>query len=85
MSLFHVPTILAPLRGDAKMFTTAWLQLFTNLGNLLNRGYPPSLNNAQGQAVAQSTTIPVAKLTPGGADGSFTFTNGILTSAVPPT
>lgn len=85
MSLFHVPSGVPPLLGEVKRFVPAWLQLFIDLINLLDQGYPPSANNAQGQAVAQSVTISIAKLTLGGANGQLTFTNGILTSAVAPT
>ena len=34
---------------------------------------------------AFSGTIPLAKLTGGGADGSLTITNGLITQAVAPT
>ena len=32
-----------------------------------------------------TVTVPVAKLTGGGSNGSLTYKNGILTAAVPPT
>jgi hypothetical protein len=85
MSLFHVPSAVAPLPGEVKTFVPVWLQLFVDLTGLLNQGYPAAENLANGVAVARSVTIPVAKLTLGGANGSLTFTNGILTSAVNPT
>lgn len=83
MALFHLPSLISVTNKEK--LTPPWVQLFTNLFNLLNQGYPPSLNNAHGQAVAQSVTIPIAKLTGGGTNGSLTFTNGILTNRVNPT
>lgn len=32
-----------------------------------------------------SATVPLAKITGGGTDGSLTITNGVITSVVPPT
>jgi hypothetical protein len=83
MSLFHLPSFFN-ITNQNKL-TPPWIQLFTNLFNLLNRGYPPALNNIQGQSVAQSITIVTAKLTGGGTEGSMTFTNGILTAETPAT
>jgi hypothetical protein len=79
MSLFHVPS-LTPAVTDDKRLTVPWIQLWTNVVGLLNQGYPPAKNNAQGQAMHQSVVIVTAKLTPGGTQGSMTFTNGILTA-----
>jgi hypothetical protein len=62
-----------------------WLQLLTNKANLLNQGVPQAAQNARGVMAPQSVTIPVAKLTTGGAAGSLTFTNGILTAYLDPT
>ncbi len=36
-------------------------------------------------AITVSATIVTAKLTPGGANGSMTFTNGVLTAQTPAT
>jgi hypothetical protein len=83
-SLFHVPSILHVV-DETKKITPAWRQLFINVANLLNQGYPPSKNAPTGVLMPQSVTIPIAKLTSGGANGSLTFTNGLLTSAVDPT
>jgi len=85
MDLFHVPSAVPPLPGEHKTFVLVWLQLFTNLASLLNQGYPPAVNNSRGQLAAQSVVVPVAKLTGGGANGSLTFTNGILTAVQDPT
>jgi hypothetical protein len=83
-TLFHVPTILHVV-DDTKKATPGWRQLFTNMANLLNQGYPPAKNAPTGVLVSQSVTIPLAKLTSGGANGSLTLTNGLLTAAVDPT
>jgi hypothetical protein len=83
MALFHLPSLIKITNQDK--LTVPWIQLFTNILNLLNQGYPPSKNNIQGQAMPQSVTIVTAKLTTGGTEGSLTFTNGILTAEVPAT
>jgi hypothetical protein len=83
MALFHLPSLIKITNQDK--LTVPWVQLFTNILNLLNKGYPPSKNNIQGQAMPQSITIVTAKLTTGGTEGSMTFTNGILTAEVPAT
>jgi hypothetical protein len=83
MALFHLPSLTKITNQDK--LTVPWVQLFTNILNLLNQGYPPSKNNIQGQAMPQSITIITAKLTTGGTEGSMTFTNGILTAEVPAT
>jgi hypothetical protein len=80
MALFHLPSLTKITNQDK--LTVPWVQLFTNILNLLNQGYPPSKNNIQGQAMPQSITIVTAKLTTGGTEGSMTFTNGILTAEV---
>jgi hypothetical protein len=84
VNLFHIPSMV-DLVNDQDKITNPWMQLLTNLVNLLNRGYPAAVNSSQGIAVPQSVTIPLVKLTGGGANGSLTFTNGILTAAVAPT
>ena len=85
MSLFHIPSAVPPVNGEAKTMNWVWIQLFTNIASLLNQGFPEATNNSKGQLVPQSIIIPLAKLTGGGTNGSLTFTNGILTKAVPPT
>lgn len=42
-------------------------------------------SNVTGTPTGVSATITTAKLTPGGANGSMTFTNGILTAQTPAT
>jgi hypothetical protein len=81
MTLLHVPSLI-PVTDPSGRHTAPWLQLWTNLTSLVNKGYPPAALNAAGQSVPQVTTIATAKLTPGGANGSLTFTNGILTGQV---
>lgn len=49
----------------------AWHSWFLNLATLFSRG--------------PSVTIPLAKVTPGGADGSLTIVNGMITSVTAPT
>jgi hypothetical protein len=50
-------------------------------GSAVYGGIVYSINNLAGLSV----TITTAKLTPGGANGSMTFTNGILTAQTPAT
>lgn len=84
MSLFHLPT-MTPVTDDNGRLTPPFVQLFTNVINLLNRGYPPPSNLAGGATQPKSVTVPLGKLTTGGTAGSLTFTNGLLTSVVDPT
>jgi hypothetical protein len=84
MALLHVPSMTKAV-DDQQRLTNPFMQLLTNICNLLNQGYPPSKNLPSGIGVPQSVTIPVAKLTSGGTNGSMTFTNGLLTAEVPPT
>lgn len=84
MALFHLPSEIAAVKDDGT-FSTPIKQLLTNLFNLLNQGFPPAKNNPNGQALPQSVVIVTAKLTVGGANGSMTFTNGILTAETPAT
>ena len=48
-----------------------WQSFFSSLADALSKGY--------------TGTVTLAKITGGGANGSLTFTNGILTSVVDPT
>jgi hypothetical protein len=82
--LFYVPTAMPAVTPQGQ-HTVLWTQLHTNVASLLNKGYPPAAKGPRGQVVPQSITVPIAKLTIGGMNGSLTFTNGILTSAVNPT
>lgn len=82
--LFHVPALIQHTNPDGRV-SVPWQRLYTNMTKLLNQGFPPPANNVQGQLIPQSVTVPLAKLTGGGSNGSLTFTNGILTAAVDPT
>jgi hypothetical protein len=84
LGLFHLPANVRPIKPDGGL-SVPHTQLLTNLFNLLNQGYPPAKNNLNGQAMPQQVVIATAKLTPGGANGSMTFTNGILTASTPAT
>lgn len=57
--------------GDQQVFSEAWSGWFLAVASALSGGY--------------TGTIPLAKITGGGTDGSLTFTNGLLTGAVAPT
>ena len=48
-----------------------WHEWFRRVARLFSRG--------------STTTVPLAKITGGGADGSLTFVNGILVSVTAPT
>jgi hypothetical protein len=85
MALFHLPSLIPAVDAKTQKLSVPFVQLFTNLFGLLNQGFPPAINNANGQAMPQSRTIVTAKLTVGGANGSMTFTNGILTAETPAT
>jgi hypothetical protein len=56
------------------VLTSVWSRWFTDLAKIVNAPL--------GGATA---TVPLAKLTSGGVNGSLTFTDGILTSYVSPT
>jgi hypothetical protein len=65
---------------------------FSDLSGSASAGQVPALSALTGQittgqlpASGLSTTITTAKLTGGGANGSMTFTNGILTASTPAT
>ena len=81
--LLHVPTALPPVDENRKLHPV-WKQLFNNIAGLLNQGVP-SPQNAFGVQIPQSITITLVKLTGPGANGSLTFTNGILTAFQAPT
>ncbi len=84
MSLFHVPTATRVV-DERRQLHPVWSQLFNNMASLLNQGVPASKNTSGGVAQPQSVVIPLVKLTGPGANGSLTFTNGILTAYQVPT
>jgi hypothetical protein len=71
---------MVPVVTSKGQLTPPWIQLFTNLFNLLNQGYPAAKTVGTNQQ-PQSVTITTAKLTGGGTNGSMTFTNGLLTGS----
>jgi hypothetical protein len=82
-TLFHIPVQLKLTHDDS--MTIPWQQLFTNVAALLNLGVPPASKNSRGTLAPTSITISISKLTSGGANGSLTFTSGILTGYQAPT
>ena len=71
-----------PIR-DPLEFTPVWVKWFIDLASMVN-----SINTTTESLAAQTgvtKTIPLAKLTPTGVNGSITVTNGLITSATAPT
>lgn len=68
------PPRSSPFTGDSgpNVFSRNWSGWFRNIFNALGGG-------------VTSATIPLAKLTGGGSNGSLTIVNGIITSVTPPT
>lgn len=62
----------SPMLDQMGYVTNQWYSWF------LTEVYRPRLKG-------MTTTVPLAKLTGGGTDGSLTFENGLLTSKVDPT
>jgi len=64
-------------------FTPVWMKWFIDLASVVNS------TNATTESLSAKTgvtkTIPLAKLTPAGTNGSITVTNGLITSATNPT
>lgn len=56
--------------GDSQV-DQMWHDFFLQLASALSKGV--------------STTVPLARLTGGGADGQLVITNGLITSVTPPT
>lgn len=74
MTVQPPPARSAPVL-EGEVFQQVWSGWFRRLVQTLNGNLSAGF----------SGTITTAKLTPGGADGSMTFTNGILTSQTPAT
>ena len=53
---------------------------YTDISGLATVAHTGAYSDLTGTPTGVSATITTAKLTPGGANGSMTFTNGILTS-----
>jgi hypothetical protein len=69
-------TLTAPkahiaITQDGVRASSEYLRFFFDLTSMLQTGV--------------TVTVPLAKLTGGGADGSLTFVNGLLTAATAPT
>jgi hypothetical protein len=74
MGTFQPPPSQQPPLEDGnelQRFSEAWSGWFSAVADALSGGY--------------TGTIPLAKLTGGGTDGSLTYRNGRLTGAVAPT
>ena len=71
VKLTLVPSTSSPVLDEGGKFVEAWSGWFRNLYNLLKPGI--------------STTVTLAKLTGGGANGSLTVVNGIITAYTAPT
>lgn len=80
----HLPSSV-PITDQAGRIHPAWLQVLTNQANLLNQGVPAPVSKGSSIAVPQSTTLVLARLTPGGHQGSITITGGVVTAIVPST
>ena len=66
-----VPQATSPLVEQTGGITHAWYLFFLNLWKRTSGGLTGS--------------VPLAKLTGGGTQGSITYTNGLITAVVPPT
>ena len=68
------PPRSSPFTGDSgpDIFSRNWSGWFRNIFNALGGG-------------VASSTVPLAKLTTGGTNGSLTITNGVITGVTLPT
>lgn len=75
-----------PTRAAMKVFQQ-WGQQLQNLpgGTITFTDITGQLDITQLPDSGINHTIPLAKITPGGTDGSITFTNGLATAFVLPT
>jgi len=71
VSTFNQPPTSLPLGLTAGEPPREWIDWFTELASALDGGF--------------TGTVPLAKITGGGTDGSLTFRGGLLTSVVQPT
>jgi len=72
-----VNTAITREKEDASktmVLTAVWSRWFTDLAKIVNAPLG-----------GETATVPLVKLTSGGANGSLTFTDGILTGYVSPT
>lgn len=100
MSLNPPPPQSAPILSESNTFTRVWSGWFRSLFNLLNPGINVlinvpgggAINVAQGivtnvipAATGLSATITLAKLTPGGTNGSISVASGVIIAYTAPT
>jgi len=75
---FRQPQRNAKLVEEDRSVTKFWFQWFLELRSIIN--FSGLSSNREASLPGLSVTITTAKLTPAGANGSMTFTNGILTA-----
>lgn len=76
--------IIGPIEGYSN-FDIATRELAKLPMNSLISAFIKELNLLNALPTGLTATVTLAKLTPGGTDGSLTFTDGILTAKVDPT
>ena len=79
--LFSVPSLIKITRQD--YLTVPWMQLITNICNLLNQGFPAPVPGGGSILNPASETFQLAALTSGGTQGSITITGGVVTGFTP--
>ena len=79
---FVSPPQPSPMVDGVRKITPFWFAWFVPIVQFLNQ-LVPIYNN--GLSKGLSVTITTAKLTSGGAEGSMTFVNGVLTAQTPAT
>lgn len=67
----HFRDVFTELADGTRQVDQGWHDWFLDISRTLSSG--------------ASTTVPLAKITGGGADGSLTITNGIITAVTQPT
>lgn len=77
------PDKVPDLVDEMKKVSPFWFNWFLKLWTVLN--FSGLASNAAANLPGLSVTIVTAKLTALGANGSMTFTNGILTASTPAT
>jgi len=78
------PNLIAPIEGYKDDFSPLQQEQTRLIFKNLAAATMVALN-IPGVLTGAVITVPVAKITPGGANGSLTFTDGILTARVNPT
>ena len=84
VSILTPPTIQAQVLDENGKFTVFWFNFFSQLEGLVDpvSGQVAAINTKLATTidVGLNVTITTAKLTLGGANGSMTFTKGVLTA-----